>query len=279
MKFIWTSFGIMAPPRANNRYIYAANEQGETRKMSKIKYPEFGIVAQKCALLVGYPTIIRTSQNSSTWAINEWFSDVTLEDCASEVWFSGENNSRVETLDELKWRLGDFTSRGNKGACFDDEMIILQEEYDALPSKSRDKIQRDSEKFSQMNDWIGSSRHLHMRGNHPFQTLALRAGIDTSGRTKIHVKIMAHAYLNNYHVEFLDFGEKGLIGIGVDERDGNDFYLATCLSVDRNWRKEEPKFTGFGGKNRSDIPISQFLKWHKEIKDFIYLSGSNTRAT
>ena len=36
MQFIWTSFGIMAPPRVDNRYIYAANEQGDIRKMSKI---------------------------------------------------------------------------------------------------------------------------------------------------------------------------------------------------------------------------------------------------
>ena len=93
MKFIWTSFGIMSPPRVDNRYIYAANEQGDTRKMSKIKYPEFSVVAQKCAFLVGYPTIIRTSQNSSTWAINEWFSDITLKDHTSDVWLSGKNNS------------------------------------------------------------------------------------------------------------------------------------------------------------------------------------------
>lgn len=274
MQFIWKSFGIMSPPLADNRYIYAANEQGDIRKMSKIKYPEFGIVAQKCASLVGYPTIIRTSQNSSTWAVNEWFSDITLEDHASDNWFSGKKNSRAETLEELKWRLNNFSSTAKNGTPIDEKMTILQEEYDSLSWKSRDKINRDIEKFSQMTDWIGSSRYLNMRGKHPFQTLALRAGIDTSGRTKIHVKIIEHAYLNNYYVEFLDFAKKGLIGIGFDERDGNDFYMATCLSVERNWRKEEPNFTGLGGKNRSDIPISQFLRWHKEIKDFVNLSGS-----
>lgn len=277
MQFIWTSFGIMSPPRVDNRYIYAANEQGDTRKMSKIKYPEFSVVAQKCAFLVGYPTIIRTSQNSSTWAINEWFSDITLDDHTSDVWLSGENNSRVETLEELKWRLDNFSIDDQKGGAASEEMTILQEEYDALPCKSRDKIQRDTEKFSQMNDWIGSSRHLNMRGNHPFQTLALRAGIDASGRSKLHVKITEHAYLNNYHVEFVDFDEKGLIGIGVDERDGNDFYLATCLSVDRNWRRQEPKVTGLGGKNRTDVTIAQFLEWHNEIKTFLYLSSSRGR--
>ena len=274
MQFTWTSFGIMASPRVDNRYIYAANEQGDIRKMSKIKYPEFSVVAQKCAFLVGYPTIIRTSQNSSTWAINEWFSDITLEDHTSHVWLSGKNNSRVETLEELKWRLDTFSTEEQKGGAASEEMTILQEEYDALPCKSRDKIQRDTEKFLQMNDWIGSSRHLNMRGNHPFQTLALRAGIDASGKSKLHVKITGHAYLNNYHVDFVDFDEKGLIGIGVDERDGNDFYLATCLSVDRNWRRQEPKVTGLGGKNRTDVKIAQFLEWHKEIKTYLYMSAS-----
>ena len=78
MQFIWTSFGIMAPPRADNRYIYAANEQGDARKMIKIKYREGGIVAQKCAFLVGYPTIIRTSQNSSIPNQRTWIGSSSL---------------------------------------------------------------------------------------------------------------------------------------------------------------------------------------------------------
>ena len=275
MKFTWNSFGIMAPPHADDLYIYAVNEQGDTRKLSRKKYPNFGTITKKCSMLVGYPVIIRTSQNSSAWSTNKWFSDISLKDDEDN---QNEFDLGSETLSDLERRLKSFTTSSIQKNGATDKITILQEEFDALPSKSRDKIINDTKIFSQIEDLIGSSRHIHMRGNHPFQTLALRAGIDTSGRSRLNVKILEHAYLNNYNVEFVDFGKTGLVGIGIDERDGNDFYLATCLSIDRNWRKAEPKITGLGGKNRSDLPLSQFLDWHNEIKKLLYLStGGNKK--
>lgn len=271
MQFTWTPFGVMSPPVEDEFFIYAVNADGSVRKLSKKKYPNYEVVRQKCELLVGHRSIVRTSQNSKKWKEDVWFSDVTLECAATENWIGCSSYDGHETLEGISNKLNAYGPGISGPSTQVADITILQSEYDALPSESRDKIMRDAQKFAEMSDLIGSSRFLQMRGAHPHQTLALRAGIDTKGRNKLRVKITGHAYLNNFYVEFLDFNSSGLIAIGIDDRDKNDLYLATCLSVDREWRTQEPLVTGLGGKNRADLPISKYLEWYQEITKYLYL--------
>ena len=80
MGFVWTKFGVMAPPMEDHRYVYAMNTAGESRKLSKFKYPNHQELKQKCTSLIGLPTVIRTSQNTANWSASEWFSDISLDD-------------------------------------------------------------------------------------------------------------------------------------------------------------------------------------------------------
>lgn len=99
--FVWTKFGVMAAPAEDGRYIYAMNTAGEARKLSKYKYPNHQELKRKCISLIGYPTVIRTSQNTANWSANEWFSDISLDDQHSERLPKSGSDQTTESYDDL----------------------------------------------------------------------------------------------------------------------------------------------------------------------------------
>ena len=101
MGFTWTKFGVMAAPIEDQRHVYAVNEAGERRKLSKYKYPNHQALKQKCISLIGYPTVIITSQNTANWSTGEWFSDITLDDENVQKLAHSGSDQITESHDDL----------------------------------------------------------------------------------------------------------------------------------------------------------------------------------
>ena len=77
MAFVWHEFGLLAEVSMDDRYVYIKNTNNSTLKMSKGKYKGSAlIVYDKAQTLVGSTIIVRTSQNTSDWSTEVWFSEI-----------------------------------------------------------------------------------------------------------------------------------------------------------------------------------------------------------
>ncbi|MEZ9143964.1 hypothetical protein AB4138_05965 [Vibrio sp. 10N.286.52.C3] len=75
--FVWNDFGTLTSARKSGSIVLIENSTGDVRKMSINKYKETAIeVFEKAQTLIGQTVSIRTSQNTSDWSTNEWFSEI-----------------------------------------------------------------------------------------------------------------------------------------------------------------------------------------------------------
>jgi hypothetical protein len=78
--FVWNDFGTLASARKSGSLVFIENSSGDIRKMSINKYKETAIeVFKKAQTLIGQKVTIRTSQNTSDWSTNEWFSEIEAQ--------------------------------------------------------------------------------------------------------------------------------------------------------------------------------------------------------
>lgn len=78
-KFVWNEFGILASVRKNEAMVFIENSNGVVRKMSVKKYKESALeVYEKAHSMIGQAVTIRTSQNTSNWDTQEWFSEIDI---------------------------------------------------------------------------------------------------------------------------------------------------------------------------------------------------------
>ena len=118
----------MEQPREDDQYVYAVNAACETRKLSKRKYPNHQLLKAKCASLVGYPTVIRTSQNTSDWSTSAWFSDVSLDDQnAGKLSISG-SDQEIESQSDLITKISQLNQKMNSIDYKLQQHISIQEE-------------------------------------------------------------------------------------------------------------------------------------------------------
>jgi hypothetical protein len=75
--FVWNSFGTLANVTKSDRYVVIENSDGKSLKMSIAKYKESAIsVFEKALSFQGQTVQVRTSQNTSDWSVEEWFSEI-----------------------------------------------------------------------------------------------------------------------------------------------------------------------------------------------------------
>ncbi|MCW0507540.1 hypothetical protein [Aeromonas piscicola] len=81
--YVWTHFGVLAKVSADNRMVIITSETGSTRQMSIVKYKESAeAIYHKCFSLIGQAVDIQTSQNTTEWSTQEWFSDISISTIA-----------------------------------------------------------------------------------------------------------------------------------------------------------------------------------------------------
>ncbi|GAD89656.1 MULTISPECIES: hypothetical protein [Vibrio] len=77
MAFVWHSFGILSEVTKDNSYVYIKNSDGRYLKMSIGRYKESALnIYDKALTLKGQNVEVRTSQNTSNWSTQEWFSEI-----------------------------------------------------------------------------------------------------------------------------------------------------------------------------------------------------------
>jgi DNA invertase Pin-like site-specific DNA recombinase len=77
--FVWNDFGTLVSASKVGSIIIIKNSIGDTRKMSITKYKESALeVLNKAQTMIGQTVMIRTSQNTSDWSTQEWFSEIDI---------------------------------------------------------------------------------------------------------------------------------------------------------------------------------------------------------
>lgn len=77
--YVWNDFGVLASVSQTDSLVIVKNANGESRKMSLVKYKESALeVRDKALAMIGQSVVIRTSQNTHNWSVNEWFSEIAL---------------------------------------------------------------------------------------------------------------------------------------------------------------------------------------------------------
>ncbi len=77
--FVWNNFGTLVSVSKVGSMVIIKNSAGDTRKMSIKKYKESALgVFKKSEMMIGQTVSIRTSQNTSDWSEQEWFSEIDI---------------------------------------------------------------------------------------------------------------------------------------------------------------------------------------------------------
>jgi len=78
MAFAWNDFGVLTEVTKDNSYVYIQNVAGNSLKMSIGTYKESALnVYEKALSLIGQNVEVRTSQNTSNWSAQVWFSEIS----------------------------------------------------------------------------------------------------------------------------------------------------------------------------------------------------------
>ena len=77
MAFVWNGFGVLSYVSKDDSYVYIENVNGDSLKMSIGSYKESALnVYEKALNLIGKNLEVRTSQNTSDWSTQVWFSEI-----------------------------------------------------------------------------------------------------------------------------------------------------------------------------------------------------------
>lgn len=77
MAFVWNNFGVLSEVSKDKSYVYIKNKTGKSLKMSIRTYKESALdVYEKALTLKGQNIKVRTSQNTSNWSTEVWFSEI-----------------------------------------------------------------------------------------------------------------------------------------------------------------------------------------------------------
>jgi hypothetical protein len=107
MGFIWNNFGKLKETSEDEKYLYITNYSGQSRKISKFKYSSsIPVLRQKINMLIDKECIVRTSQNTSNWSTDIWFSEISINGLAQQIVNPNhQHEDDLESVEELKRKL------------------------------------------------------------------------------------------------------------------------------------------------------------------------------
>lgn len=249
--FVWNEFGVLDPHQEDDSYLYAVNKDGVRRQISKRKYPNHPKIREKLEILLGKRVQLRTSQNTSGWSTDKWFSDVSL---ANTFVKDEDNEQNVENVNELKKKVEDqnieLTNLEKIRLNLQNHNKILSEkleregdlrrkvEYENIEFKTllsdisitdQDNHRKHGDILTLERKIIGKKLEVKIKMGHATKTLALRVGVVRVSGGRIKMEIMSQYKGNVFSAKLLDHAN---ITCRVALIYENNDYLATTFLSD-----------------------------------------------
>ena len=296
MKFVYNTFGILAPYEEDAKYLWAVNDQGDKRKISKDKYPNYPEIKRKLEMLVGKPCILRTSQTTAPWPKKIWFSDVYLDDGRHDTRPKEGDDKKIEAIADLEAQLAkekqehNVTKQKHSEASEQIQELVKEKDevLDELNKKDKkisehefdlreqDKAREDEDYKQRKQDEKAlddmklrdTTQSVTVRG-HTRRTLALRWRVVMSDKQKrLQMKIIKKVKENKYKCEVKQENKtkRGDVALGVD----GGIFAYTFLPLHEDWESCFKQVKGESEKaikDRTDISFADLVKIHNEVME------------
>jgi hypothetical protein len=294
--FVWNEFGVLGPHQEDDWYLYAVNEDGVRRQISKGRYPNYPKIREKLEILLGKRVQLRTSQNTSEWSTDKWFSDVSLantfvkdEDHEQNFENVNELKKKVEdqklelmNLEEIKLNLQNnnkilsekLEQEGDLRRKVEYENIEFKNLLSDISVNDQDKHRKQGDILTLERKIIGKQLEVKIKMGHATKTLALRVGVVRVSGGRIKMEIMSQYKRNVFSAKLLDYAN---ITCRVALMYENTDYLATTFLSDIDGFEEaleiatgrdssfwKTEIEGIGSNE------SNLSKVHQQVIDYIH---------
>ncbi len=248
--FVWNEFGVLVPHQEDDWYLYAINEEGAERQISKRKYPNYPKIREKLEILVGKRVQLRTSKNTSNWSEEKWFSDVSLANTNVE---DEDHEQNVENINELKKKIEDqkteltnlekikfklqsnnkilsekLEKEGDLRRKVEYENIEFKTLLSGISTSDQDKQKKQGDILINERKILGKQLEVKIKMGHTTKTLALRVGVVRVSGGRIKMEILSQYKGNVFSAKLLDHGNITCRVALIYEN--NDYIAATFLS-------------------------------------------------
>ncbi len=225
--FVWNEFGVLGPHQEDDWYLYAVNEDGVTRQISKRKYPNYPKIREKLEILLGKRVQLRTSQNTSDWSTDKWFSDVSLANTFVQDKGFEQNIENIEelrnkiekqkfelvNLENTKYELQSknkilskkLDQEGDLRRKAVDENIEYKILLSDISSTDQDEQRKHEHVLIGERQIIGKQLEVKIKMGHATKTLALRVGIIRINGGRMKMEIVSQYKGNVLIVKLIDY--------------------------------------------------------------------------